>query len=245
VGRASPVRALITRPREDAGTVVAALQSRGFTVQVEPLLDIVFHRGVALPVTGAQGFLATSANGVRALAANDAPRDLPLWAVGDATARTAREAGFAQVTSAGGDVQALARLVAERVDPAAGALLHGAGTKVAGDLAGLLAADGFEVRRVVLYEARQAAALSPSLLAALDGEHIDLALFFSPRTAATFVTLGQAAGRAERCRRIRAFALSAAVAQALTALPWARVVVAGQPDQDALLAAIDAEDWGT
>ncbi len=236
-------RALVTRPREDSEGITRALESRGFSVQIEPLLEIVIERGVSLPLNGVQGFLATSANGVRALAANLDDRSLPLWAVGDATAACARELGFRQVESAGGDVEKLAALVSGRVDPRHGALLHAAAGKLAGDLSGRLGSQGYEVRRVVLYEARTATALSPSLIAALEGELIDLALFFSPRTAATFATLAHAVGCQDACRPIAAYALSAAVAGELATLPWRVVRTAAKPEQEALLAAIDQGEW--
>ena len=192
-------RALVTRPREDALGIAQALAARGVQVQLEPLLEIRPRQGVALPLAGVQGILATSANGVRALAANLDRRTLPLWAVGDATARCAVELGFSRVESAGGDVESLAGLVARRVDPRQGALLHAAGTAVAGDLAGRLAAHGIEVRRVVLYDALAATALSPALIALLEAACLDLALFFSPRSAATFATLAGAGASAIPC----------------------------------------------
>jgi uroporphyrinogen-III synthase len=231
--------ALVTRPREDAGGVARALEARGFAVHIEPLLAVTPLSGVALPLDGSQGYLATSANGVRALAANDAPRDLPLWAVGDATARTARDLGFSQVESAKGDAATLSRLVTERVDPAAGTLLHAAGTKVAGDLSAGLAALGYRVRREILYEACTAESLSAAAIRALKGEAVDLALFFSPRTAQTFVTLASAAGCADAGRAVSAYALSPAVAEALSVLPWRRILTAERPLQDSLLACLD------
>ena len=234
------MRALVTRPREDAVGISAALEARGFGVQVEPLLDINIHIGAPLPLAGVQGILATSANGIRALAANLGSRDLPVWAVGDATARCARELGFIQVQSAGGDVNALATLVATRCDRSQGAFLHAAGNALAGDLAGQLSGAGFEIRRHVLYDARTAEAFSPALIEAFDRGDLAMALFFSPRTAATFATLARAAGREAACGRITAFALSPAVAQELTALPWRKVVTAQRPEQASLLAAIDA-----
>lgn len=235
------MRALVTRPREDAEAISRALESRGFEVRLEPLLDILIYRAIALPLDGVQGILATSANGVRALAANNAPPDLPLWAVGAATAACARSLGFQTVESAGGDVVRLAELVAGRVDPAKGALLHAAGSTVAGDLSEMLGRHGFLVRRTVLYEARTAEALSPSLLAAMSAQELDLALFFSPRTAATFARLAIAADVADACRTIDAGALSEAVVDQLAALPWRRTFIAATPDQTALLAAIDAD----
>ncbi|HIJ61243.1 MAG TPA: uroporphyrinogen-III synthase [Rhodospirillaceae bacterium] len=236
--------ALVTRPREDAEGIAAALESQGFEVAVEPLLNIVIRQDPALSLDGVQAILATSANGVRALAANLGERRLPLYAVGEATARTAREHGFAEVDSAGGDVASLAALVTRRCRPQAGTLLHAAGSKLAGDLAGQLAGRGFTVRRAVLYEAETASTLSDALCRRLAGEGLDLALFFSPRTAATFVTLTLAANLGAACRRIIAYGLSAAVGGALAGLPWQAVRTADRPDQAALLEAIGRDFSG-
>jgi uroporphyrinogen-III synthase len=231
--------ALVTRPREDSEGVAAELRSRGLDVMVEPLLDILPVAGASVDAAGIQGILATSANGIRALARLLPDRTLPVWSVGDASARVARELGYLVVESAGGDVDTLAELVRARVDPAGGALLHAAGTAVAGDLAGRLGEGGFEVRRVVLYQAHAAGRASDALTAALTNRRVDIALFFSPRTAATFVTLITKAGLAEPLARIAGYALSANVARELAALPWRCLRVAAEPTQAALLAALD------
>lgn len=235
-------RALITRPQEDAEGVTGELQRRGFTVMLEPLLAIVPVAGVRLDLAGAQAILATSANGVRALAAATAERGLPVLAVGDASARCARELGFERVDSAGGDAEALVALVRRRLDPAAGSLIHAAGTAVAGDISGALMRDGYVVRREVLYEARAAESLSSDLLLALAARSIDIALFFSPRTAASFVTLARRAGAC--CGAVAAYALSPAVAERLGGLGWRAIRIAARPDQASLLAAVDQDRHG-
>ena len=233
------VQALVTRPREDAEPVARALAGRGIAVMIEPLLGIEPVPGVTVDPTGLQGLLVTSANGARALARLLPGRDLPVWAVGDSSARVARELGFASVHSAGGDVEDLAALVAAGADPAAGALLHAAGETVAGDLSGRLAAHGFAVRRETLYRAVAATALSPDLCQALRAGAIDLALFFSPRTAATFATLVTDAGLGETLSRVVAYGLSGNVTARLAALPWAALRKAAEPTLAALLAAVD------
>jgi uroporphyrinogen-III synthase len=234
------MRALVTRPREDSEGVAAELALRGLEVMIAPLLDIA-PLGAVVDADGVQGILATSANGIRALARVLPDRRVPVWAVGDASARVARGLGYSHVDSAGGDVGTLAELVKSRCDPAQGTLLHAAGTVVAGDLAGMLGAAGFIVRRIVLYEAVTATELSPELAAALRGATVQVALFFSPRTAATFATLVRDAGLADTTGRIIAYALSDAVARVLAVLPWAAVRVAAAPTQAALLAVLDQD----
>ena len=141
------MQALVTRPREEAEALAAALAARGVAALIEPLMEVHFHAAATLDLAGVQAVLCTSANGVRALARASGERRLPLLAVGDATAARARAEGFAAVASAGGDAADLARLAAARLDPRKGRLLHVCGSAVAGDLAGDLRARGFAVER--------------------------------------------------------------------------------------------------
>jgi uroporphyrinogen-III synthase len=238
------VKALLTRPPEDAAPLARELAARGIASIVAPMLAIApiadaSHR-IADALTGAQALLFTSANGARVFAAASARRELPVFAVGDASAAAARIAGFRTVASAGGDVTDLAALVAARLNPQHGPVVHVAGSSVAGDLAGLLGARGFTVRRAVIYDAIAADRLPEDAAAALGRGDISLALFFSPRTAATFVRLAAAAGLEPPCREVAAFALSPAVATALTGLAWRAVRVSAAPSQRDLLAALDA-----
>ncbi|CAA7614869.1 Uroporphyrinogen-III synthase [Candidatus Terasakiella magnetica] len=233
------MRALVTRPREDSEAVARALESRGITVMIEPLLEIQPVDGVSVDTGTAQGILVTSANGIRALARLSPDRTLPVWAVGDASARVARELGYVRVESAGGDVDTLAALVMARVDPAEGELLHAAGTVNAGDLGAALAAAGYRVRRQVLYRAVTATGISSDLRHALEQGTIDLALFFSPRTARTFVRLVTAADLKGSLAAVAAYGLSANVTAELTLLSWRALRQAAEPTQAALLAALD------
>ncbi|HKR20316.1 MAG TPA: uroporphyrinogen-III synthase, partial [Stellaceae bacterium] len=175
----------------------------------------------------------------RAFASISPRRDLPAFTVGDATARAARAAGFVQVESADGDVHALAALAARRLDPAAGALIHAAASAVAGDLAGELARAGFTVRRLRLYEAVAATRLTAETRDAIATGAVGTAIFFSPRTAETFVTLVRTAGIDGCAAAIVAVVLSPAVATAFGPLTWRRIEVAAAPNEPALLAALD------
>jgi uroporphyrinogen-III synthase len=233
------LQALVTRPREEAETLAALLAARGVGALIEPLMQVHYHDMPALDLAGVQAVLCTSANGVRALALASGERRVPLLAVGDATTARAREEGFVSVSSAGGDAAGLVRLTVESLLPQAGLLLHAGGSAVAGDLVGALRARGFTVERRVLYEARPITALSPAAVRALRAGAIDLALFFSPRTAAIFVRLAGDAGVARSCGTIAALSISAAVDAALGELSWGERRVAARPDQPALLDALD------
>lgn len=236
------MRVLITRAQGEAEKLAARLAALGHESLIESLMTVRF-RDEAAPhlaplLAGVQAVLFTSANGVRAFARATARRDFRALAVGDASARAAREIGFGDVTSAGGGAQDLARLVAARLDPRSGALVHAAGSVTAGDLSGRLEAGGFTVRRAVLYETLPAERLSAAVSEAISRGALDAALFFSPRNAATFVRL--TAGLEQGCKHMIAVALSAAVAERVAPLPWRRIAVATAPNETALIAALEA-----
>ena len=111
------MRVLITRPGEDGAALAEILGARGVDSIIEPLLVIKKIEGSALNLSNIQALLLTSANGVRALAEKTDRRDIPVYAVGDATATTARKTGFVQVHSAAGDVETLVGLVKEILKP--------------------------------------------------------------------------------------------------------------------------------
>lgn len=231
--------ALVTRPREEAESLAAALAARGVDAIIEPMMQVHFHSSRSPDLTGVQAVLCTSANGVRALARLTDNRSLPLFAVGDATASRARAEGFITVASASGTVIDLARLAVERMRPQDGPLLHVAGDVVAGDLAGALRAEGFAIERRVLYEARPVPMLSETAIGALRAGSIDFALFFSPRTAAIFVRLAGSAAVGPCCRSITALSISAAADAALAELSWGDRRIAEMPNQRALLARLN------
>ncbi|KAA5606967.1 hypothetical protein F1188_03385 [Roseospira marina] len=235
------MRALVSRPRDDAERIAAPLRALGVDVVAEPLLVIVPVAGPNIDLRDVQALLMTSANGARALASAIEERDIPVFAVGEQTARAAQSLGFARVESAGGDVNTLAALVRQRLTPTDGPLVHAAGSVQAGDLAGALTAEGFQVRIARLYDARPTAALSRETQASLRAGAIDAAFFFSPRTARTFVEHVRKADLVGAMTSLTAYALSPAVARELAPILSGRVRVADQPTQDALLDVFKAD----
>lgn len=235
---------LITRPHPDADSLAAGVAERGWTPLVEPLLEIAWRDDSLPPLDAFQAVLFTSANGVRAFVRASPRRDVRVFAVGDATARAARKAGFEQTQRAGGDVDSLAQLVRQTLTPEAGPVLHIAGTVVAGDLVGRLGEHGFQVDRIALYEARRATTLSEAVLAAWTQGRIGAVLLYSPRTALILGDLVVAADLTERLRETEAVCLSQAVATAAqtagaTVLPWKALRVAALPQEEDMLALLD------
>jgi uroporphyrinogen-III synthase len=232
---------LITRPEPDAAALRAQLEALGHQVTVEPLLKIEQLPIANDVLAGIAGLIATSRNGLRALAASaalDAARELPLIAVGPGTAQLARELGFGRIIQGSGTADALVPVVVETSREVYGTLAHLRGEDVAFDLRGALGARGIEVREVVCYRAMPATALAPQTRELLASGGINAVILMSPRTGAIFARLLTAAGLKKTPKSLVLLCLSPAVAATVEPLAPVRVEVAAGPNSAAMLAAV-------
>ncbi len=232
------MRVVITRPQADGERTATALRARGHEVLVAPLMCV---EAIAANLAGAWGaVIVTSANAPSAIAHNparDALIKLPLFAVGQRSAEAARQAGFINVKSAGGDVRALVTLVGEHADAKA-PLLYLAGEDRAGDLIGELSTRGIAAEMRVVYRA-VAALFPPALIAALKGGEVDIVMHFSRRSAENYMVGAKKAGIAGPALAVRHLCLSAQVAEPLAGA--SRIVIAARPDEAALVELLQAQ----
>jgi len=229
---ASARRIWVTRASPGAEATAARLAAMGLAPRVDPLLE-VRDLSPEVDLDGVAALAFTSVNGVAAFARLHGGRDRPVFAVGERTARAAREAGFTAVASADGDVEALATLIQREAGRLGGAVLHPSALEPAGDLVSRLTSGGVGARRLAVYETVDRDP-SPATLAELDD--LGAVLLHSPRAARGLVRW-----LAERpAPNLRALCLSAAVARPLETLARAgglkSVTSAPHPAETALLA---------
>lgn len=228
------MRLLVTRPQPEADTFAEDLRAAGHQPILAPLMTI--EGSGAQPQALVQGVDAIALTSARALPFLVAPTSLslPLYAVGTASAKAARRAGFSRVIQAGGD----AALLAERLrqDLARGSLvLHPSGADQARDLAGLLSDSGIAVRRRIVYRAVTAKVMPDAADLGLREDALDGVTFFSPRTSKTFVRLAAETGLAAKTAALAAYCLSPAVAAGLTGSTWRVIQSATRPDRAGML----------
>lgn len=225
-------RIWITRAEPGAGVTAERVRALGHDAVVAPLLEVQTLPDVRIDLDGVAALAFTSANGVRAFAEATGARTLNVFAVGAATAKAARAAGFKSVLSADGNVEALAGGIAMRRSELRGAVLHAGAAELAGDLTGALERHGVAARRLVLYET------APVVLSDATAEDLvrcDAVLLHSPRAAQVLARLL----RARPAPQMRALGLSKAVVQPLLRTPLASRTFPPVPLEAALLNLID------
>lgn len=218
-------RLLVLRPDPGAGLTAQRARAAGFDPIVAPLFTVGPVAWDAPDPAGYDAVLLTSANAARhggtALARYAA---LPVRAVGPATADAARAAGFTSIAAGDGDGAAA---IAQAAADGHRRLIHLAGREHKP-----LVHPGLLVERRIVYAADPAAALPDTARRALaDGA---IALLHSPRAAALFRTLAEAAGLAAADIAIAAISPAALAA---AGGGWRAAAAADRPDDAALLAA--------
>jgi uroporphyrinogen-III synthase len=207
-------RLLVLRPEPGAGATAAKAQELGLETICVPLFQIEALDWTAPDPAGFHGLLLTSANAVRCAGEPlRRYRGLKTYAVGDATAEAAREAGFDVAATGDSGVDRLLGSIEPDLE-----LLH------------LCGEDRREPNRarqritpVPVYRSKEIA--DPDLSRASSS----VALIHSPRAARRFAQLVT-----ERRSTVIA-AISSAAAEA-AGTGWQKVGVAKQPNEDALLA---------
>jgi uroporphyrinogen-III synthase len=213
---------LMLRPQPGAAATLARATAAGFQTIAAPLFTIVPVAWDAPDAAQHDALMLTSANAVReAGGALISYRPLPVYAVGEATAHAAIEAGFADVHAGSHDAAAL---VAAMAKDGITRPLHLAGREHRA-----LAEAPFPIVRRIVYAADPVAALPAAAKAALARDAV--VLLHSPRAANVFAALLGEAGIDPATVSIAAISQAAAQGQ------WREIAIAEAPHDGALLAA--------
>jgi uroporphyrinogen-III synthase len=212
---------LVLRPEPGASATVVAARAMGLVAVAAPLFAVQ-PLGWSLPETLPQAVLMTSANAARHGGSSLAPlTKLPLYAVGEATAAAAAEAGFTRITTGDDDAEAI---LAHAARDGMRSLLHLAGREHRD-----VVPHDIRIERRIVYAADAVTALPDAARAALPAA---VALLHSPRAARLFAALVDPA-------TIAIAAISTAVLAA--AGPGWRAAVAAEVPTDASLLAVAAK----
>lgn len=228
------MKMLVTRPEPDAQATLARLEALGIEAIAAPLMVRETLDASLPPPDGFTAMVLTSANAVRALIDRGVVaqyQHLPVFAVGDRTAREATQAGFERVSSAAGAFQDLVN--AMTIAQLRGPIFYPAGKHQSADLAKAVAPLGIMVATAKVYAMVAAEALPESVLDAL-GTQIGAVLAYSRRSAEIFARLAADLPR-DRRSKLAMLCLSEAVAEPLLEARFNRISLADWPDEDAMM----------
>ncbi len=232
---------LITRPERDAADLKSRIAALGCEVTVAPLLDIQFCEIALDAFDGASGLIATSRNGLKALAKSPAlarARALPVFVVGPATAALARDLGFKMVHEGAGTAADLVPIISAHAAHAVQRLIHLAGDHLAFDLAEALEPAGIAIRSLEVYRSGAATTLTDPVQNLLRAGKIDAVILMSPRSSQIWADLVRSLPDQPDLNQLQHICLSDAVARCLQPIQPVKVEIAASPTTDEIIALV-------
>jgi uroporphyrinogen-III synthase len=227
----------VTRAAPAAARTAERLRLASYTPLVAPLLTVRPLAFAAPDLSQVDALAFTSAAGVESFLGGlnrPAPTGLPVYAVGDATADAAREAGFMQVHSADGAGVDLARLMLAQL-PSGTRVLHPVAQTPALDLSAVLREGGLRAQGLAVYQSLPAQALPQAAASALGQGSVAVVLIHSPAAARALVPLLDPA----QAPRLSLAALSPNCAAPLAGFAFAARAVASAPKESSLFEALE------
>jgi uroporphyrinogen-III synthase len=220
---------LNTRPVAHGAAFVRDFSALGLPIVHSPVL--MAHSLAAWPTTADayDAVIFTSPFAPALRPADPRWRDLPVFAVGEATAAAARAAGFGDVRCTGYTAADLCAVLSAHAFLRA---LHPSGADIARDLA---AAFPGRVERIVVYRMIAATTLSSQATGLLRTSTELIVPLFSRRSAEAFATLVRSID--QRRARVTAVGISAQVL-GIASPPWRRAIVAPVPTGPAMAAVL-------
>ena len=134
-----------------------------------------------------------------------------------------------------GNAKDLIHLIGQKATPDGGVLWHLSGDVVTGNIQETLTAQGFDVRRHLVYQMTISDDFPSSFVHDFKEKVISHVLFFSPHTTALFIQLLKKRGLEEFTSQMTAICLSAKVAAKASNLKWKEIWVSPAPTVQALI----------
>ena len=227
---------LVTRPEPAATLMAGDIRERGHEALVCPLtrqVPVTFDPG---RIGEADGWILTSPRAAQALAGLP---QRPVFTVGRASERAAREAGAETVIAGHSDWRELSRIIRDHGFARGSRLVHFAGREVAGNLADELRGAGLTCERVVVYAMERVVEADGLVGEALRRRSVDAVALMSPRAARLFCEIIDRLGLAGIASGLCILALSRAIADAAGPLGARDIRISQKPCLTSLLRQLD------
>jgi len=230
------LKVIITRTQPGADVLATRLQCMGYDSVSMPILEAqATNAPCPVPANAVRGILITSAQALRFFDST-AFLDIPVYAVGDATAKAAQDAGFKNITDSGGDVATLAACV-RAMDPQ-GQWLHIGADEVATGTDNALSGIGVPMTRWAVYRTVPTPLDTDLLQAYLQGDAPFIVTVHSPKGGALLAEAVRVYETTNGSRQMFLLCLSQAVLKSVASVACGNMYVAKTPDENALVDAL-------
>ena len=213
---------LFTRPEIDSVYSAKKLIQLGHQVSVFPILNIAKKKIIDINFTNYNSVVFTSSNAVLCLDQN-IQSNVRCFCVGEVTAVQAKQKGFNNIITAGGNYLQLKETILNIADKNDGKFLYIRGEDIAHNLEEDLKASGYRIDSVINYITSLNPDFDQKTLKILKDQSIDLIFVYSNRSAAHLSQLIFNNGLESKCSSVQLRSLSENVFFPLKKIKWKNV----------------------
>ena len=180
---------LLTRPLEDSMELIKRFKDNGITVSHLPLIKINKIEYPKLNSSEYKIIVFTSSNAIRNLDTKDFNKNTLCFCVGDATEKTAKQKGFHNTFSAGGNVSNLRELILQNLEKKTEKILYVSGELISFNLEEDLRKEGYEIIRIINYSVEHNDEIKDDLIEELKKNIPDIVYVYSENSSKSFLNI--------------------------------------------------------
>ena len=226
---------LLTRPLEDSIELIKRFNDKGFTVSHLPLIRINKLNYPKLNSSEYKVIVFTSSNAIRNLDTEDFEKNILCFCVGDATEKTAKQKGFHNTFSAGGNVRNLRELILQNLEKKTEKILYISGELVSYDLDKDLIKEGLNVQRLISYSVSHIDDLSSDFLSELKKKIPDIVYIYSQNSAVSFLNLIKKYELDDYWMKTNLMCIGEKTSSVLNELKWKKIFLFNPGEEEFLL----------
>ena len=226
---------LLTRPLEDSIDLINRLKDKGFAVSHLPLIKINKLDYPKLNSTEYKIIIFTSSNAIKNLNTKDFDKKSLCFCVGDATEKTAKQKGFYNTFSAGGNVKNLRELILQNLEKKTEKILYVSGELVSYDLDKDLKKEGLNVQRLINYSVSHIEDLSSNFLSELKKKIPDIVYIYSQNSAVSFLNLIKKYELDDYWMKTNLMCIGEKTSSVLNELKWKKIFLFNPGEEEFLL----------
>ena len=226
---------LLTRPLEDSIELIKRFKDKGFTVSHLPLIKINKIDYPKLNSSEYKIIIFTSSNAIRNLNTKDFDKKSLCFCVGDATEKTAKQKGFHNTFSAGGNVKNLQELILQNLEKKTEKILYVSGELVSYDLDKDLVKEGLNVQRLINYSVSHIEDLSSDFLREFKKKIPDIVYIYSQNSAVSFLNLIKKYELDDYWMKTNLMCIGEKTSSVLNELKWKKIFLFNPGEEEFLL----------
>ena len=157
------------------------------------------------------------------------------FCVGSATEKKARNVGFQNVISAGGNVTNLKELVLQNFDAKKGKLIYFSGELISVDLDKELKLEGYDIDKIINYRAVQNKEFDESFISKLKLNIPDIVYVYSQNSAVSFLNLIKKYEMDDYWMKTNLMCIGEKTSSVLNELKWKKIFLFNPGEEEFLL----------